>query len=263
MKLGFIGAGNMSGAILDGVLKGGLLQAEQLWISNHHGDKLERFARLGLHTTTDNCQVVRETDLVILGIKPQMFGQVLPQIAEQAKGKGVLSISPGYSLAWLREQLPGCHVMRAMPNTPLLVGKGCTAMVQSGDVPEELFETLKAVFSSAGEVFVVPEALIDAVIAAAGSSPAYFFRMADAMVSAGQALGLAPDEALRMAALTMEGSARMLLESGKTAGELKRQVCSPGGTTLAAMTAFDDYRFEEMVNEAMERCVRRSQELGK
>ena len=150
-----------------------------------------------------------------------------------------------------------------MPNTPLLVGKGCTALVQSGDVPEEIFAAVKAVFSSAGEVFVVPEALIDAVIAAAGSSPAYFFRMADAMVSAGQALGLAPDEALRMAALTMEGSARMLLESGKTAGELKRQVCSPGGTTLAAMTAFDDYRFEEMVNEAMERCVRRSQELGK
>ena len=144
MKLGFIGAGNMSGAILDGVLKGGLLQAEQLWISNHHGDKLERFARLGIHTTTDNCQVVRETDLVILGIKPQMFGQVLPQIAEQAKGKGVLSISPGYSLAWLREQLPGCHVMRAMPNTPLLVGKGCTALVQSGDVPEEIFAAVKA-----------------------------------------------------------------------------------------------------------------------
>lgn len=263
MKLGFIGAGNMSGAILDGVLKGGLLQAEQLWVSNRHEDKLERFARQGVHTTTDNCQVAREADLVILGIKPQMFGDALPQIAEQVRGKGVLSISPGYSLAWLQEQLPGCHVMRAMPNTPLLVGKGCTALAQSGDVPEELFEAVKAVFSSAGEVFVVPEHLIDAVIAVAGSSPAYFFRMADAMVSAGQSLGLAPDDALRMAALTMEGSARMLLESGKTAGELKRQVCSPGGTTLAALTAFDDYRFEEMVNEAMERCVRRSQELGK
>ena len=264
MKLGFIGAGNMSGAILDGVLKGGLLQAEQLWVSNRHQDKLERFARLGVHTTTDNCRVAREADLVILGIKPQMFGEVLPQIADEVKGKGVLSISPGYSLAWLREQLPGCHVMRAMPNTPLLVGKGCTALAQkSGDVPEDLFEEVKAVFSSAGEVFVVPEDLIDAVIAIAGSSPAYFFRMADAMVQAGQALGLEPEQALRMAALTMEGSARMLLEGGKTAGELTRQVCSPGGTTLAALTAFDDHHFEGMVNEAMERCVRRSQELGK
>ncbi|WP_294547482.1 pyrroline-5-carboxylate reductase [uncultured Pseudoflavonifractor sp.] len=263
MKLGFIGAGNMSGAILDGVLKGGLLQADQIWISNRHEDKLERFARLGVHTTTDNCQAARETDLVILGVKPQMFGEVLPEIAEQVKGKGVLSISPGYSLAWLREQLPGCHVMRAMPNTPLLVGKGCTALAERGDAPETLFDAVKAVFSSAGEVFVVPENLIDAVIAIAGSSPAYFFRMADAMVRAGQAQGLEPEQALRMAALTMEGSARMLLESGKTAGELERQVCSPGGTTLAALTAFDDYRFGEMVSEAMERCVRRSRELGK
>ncbi len=263
MKLGFIGAGNMSGAILDGVLKGGLLKADQLWISNRHEAKLARFALLGVHTTTDNRQVAREADLVILGIKPQMFGEVLPQIADELRGKGVLSISPGYSLSWLREQLPGCHVMRAMPNTPLLVGKGCTALARTDDVPEALFGAVKDVFSSAGEVFVVPEHLIDAVIAIAGSSPAYFFRMAAAMVDAGQALGLEPDDALRMAALTMEGSARMLLESGKTAGELTRQVCSPGGTTLAALTAFDDYHFEDMVAQAMERCVRRSQELGK
>lgn len=263
MKLGFIGAGNMSGAILDGVLKGGLLQADQLWVSNRHENKLERFARLGVHTTADNCQVARETELVILGVKPQAFGEVLPQIADQAKGKGVLSISPGYSLAWLQEQLPGCHVMRAMPNTPLLVGKGCTALAERGDVPEALFDAVKAVFSSAGEIFVVPENLIDAVIAIAGSSPAYFFSMADAMVQAGQALGLEPEQALRMTALTMEGAARMLLESGETAGKLKQQVCSPGGTTLAALTAFDDYRFGEMVNEAMERCTRRSRELGK
>ena len=239
MKLGFIGAGNMSGAILDGILKGGLLEAEQLWVSNRHPDKLERFARLGVHTTTDNRQVAREADLVILGIKPQMFGEVLPQIADALNGKGLLSISPGYSLAWLREQLPGCHVMRAMPNTPLLVGKGCTALARADDVPEALFAAVKDVFSSAGEVFVVLEHLIDAVIAIAGSSPAYFFHMAEAMVKAGQSLGLEPDDALRMAALTMEGSARMLLESGKTAGELKRQVSSPGGTTVAALTALD------------------------
>lgn len=263
MKLGFIGAGNMSGAILDGVLKGGLLRPEQILISNRHEDKLERFSQQGVRTTVDNLQVAREAELIILGVKPQMFGEVLPQIADEVRGKGVLSISPGYSLSWLRGQLPNCHVMRAMPNTPLLVGKGCTALAQSDQVPEPLFEAVKAVFSSAGEVFVVPEALLDAVIAIAGSSPAYFFRMAAAMVESGRVLGLGPEQALRMAALAMEGSARMLLESGRTAGELTRQVCSPGGTTLAALTAFDDHGFEEMIAQAMGRCVQRSQELGR
>ena len=171
-----------------------------------------------------------KADLVILGIKPQMFGEVLPQIADEVKGKGVLSISPGYSLAWLAGgSCPGCHVMRAMPNTPLLVGKGCTALAQkSGDVPEDLFEEVKAVFSSAGEVFVVaggsdrrgdrhrpaPHRPISSVWPTPWCRP-------------DRPLGLEPEQALRMAALTMEGSARMLLESGKTAGELARQVCSP------------------------------------
>lgn len=263
LKLGFIGAGNMSGAILNGVLGSGLLLPEQIMISNRHEDKLRQFQDRGVHTTTDNRELARWAELVVLGIKPQMFGDVLPEVASDLTGKGVVSISPGYSIAYLQSILPGCHVLRAMPNTPLLVGKGVTAVVGSPQAPKALFDALQQVFSSAGEVFVVSEDLMDAAIGVSGSSPAFFFRMADAMTRGAEAQGMDPVQALRMAALTMEGAARMLLESGRSAGELTRQVCSPGGTTLAALTAFDDFKFDDMIAQAMDRCVKRSKELGR
>ena len=178
-RLGFIGAGNMSGAILGGVLRSGLLTPNQITVSNRSAGKLARLANQGVHTTADNTVVVRESDLIILGIKPQMFADVLPQIAPVAAGKCVVSISPGYSLAYLCSVLPGAHVVRAMPNTPLLVGKGCTAVAEAPGVPDALFCAVREVFAAAGEVFVLPEALLGAVIGAAGSSPAFFFRMAD------------------------------------------------------------------------------------
>ena len=261
--LGFIGAGNMASAILNGILHTALLTPERIRMSNRHADKLEIPARRGVVTTTDNKLVARESDIIILGIKPQMFAEVLPELAPLLHGKCVVSISPGYSSAWIEARLPGAHVVRAMPNTPLLVGNGVTAVARALQAPKVLFDAVVEIFSAAGEVFVVDESELDAVIAVSGSSPAYFFRMADAMVKGAAKLGMDAEESLRLTALTMEGAARMLLESGGEAGELTRQVCSPGGTTLAALTAFDEFKFEEMVSEAMARCVKRSKELGK
>lgn len=261
--LGFIGAGNMASAILNGILCTGLLPPDRIRISNRHADKLEVPARRGVLTTVDNKQVAREADVIILGIKPQMFAEVLPEIAPLLWDKCIVSISPGYSVAWLQTQLPGAHVVRAMPNTPLLVGKGVTAVAEAPHVPQGLFDAVVEIFSAAGEVSVVNESMLDSVIAVSGSSPAYFFTMADAMVKGAGKLGMDPEEALHLTALTMEGAAKMLLESGGEAGELTRQVCSPGGTTLAALTAFEEFRFEEMIFEAMARCVKRSKELGK
>lgn len=260
--LGLIGAGNMAGAILGGVLGASLFPPERIWLSNRSEGKLERYAAMGIHTTTDNCAVAREAELLLLCVKPQTFAQVLPQVAPFTVGKGVVSISPGYSLKSLGKALPGSYVMRAMPNTPLLVGKGCTAVAETDTVPRELLEEVKAVFSAAGEVFLVSEEQMDTAISLSGSSPAFFFRMAGAMARYALPSGIDPGTAQRMAALAMEGAARMLLESGQTAQELTRQVCSPGGTTLAALSAFDELGFDETVREAMERCVRRSKELG-
>ncbi len=263
LSLGLIGAGNMAHAILGGILRQGLVTPDRLAVSNRSPGKLAPYRDMGVFTTVDNVEILRRCDLVFLAVKPQVLEGVLAQLAPYAAGKCLVSIAPGFTVAYLRERLPGCHVVRAMPNTPLLVGKGVTAVVEAPEVPEDTFRAVVEVFSAAGAVTVIPEERMNAVISLSGSSPAYFFAFADAMAKAGTELGMDPAEALRLAALSMEGAAGMLLESGCTAEELKRQVCSPGGTTLAALTAFDEFRLDDMVAQAMERCAQRAAELGK
>lgn len=261
--LGFIGAGNMVSAILNGVLETELAWPDQVWLSNRSPEKLAPWKAKGVHVTLDNAEVAQNAQVIVLGVKPQVMDQVLPQIAPFVAGKCVVSIAAGISSAYLKDRLPGALVVRTIPNTPMKLGKGATVVAQAPDVSAEIFHLACALFESAGAVAVIPESQMDDFIAVSGSSPAFFFRMAAAMVSAAEAVGIDPDLALRMAAQTMAGSAAMLLETGDTALELTRQVCSPGGTTLAALTAFDDYRFEEMIGEAARRCAQRSRELGK
>lgn len=263
MTFGWIGAGNMAHAILGGILKTGLLSPDRLAVSNRTPEKLEAYCARGLYTTTDNLALLRRCDVVFLAVKPQVLDGVLEQISAAAAGKCVVSIAPGFSVAYLKKRLPGCHVLRAMPNTPLLVGKGVTALVEAPEVPAAFFDAVTEIFSAAGTVTVIREEQMNAVIALSGSSPAYFFTFADAMVKGAAGLGIDPTQALRLAALAMEGAAKMLLETGETAGTLTRQVCSPGGTTLAALTAFRAYKLDDAVAQAMERCARRAGELGK
>lgn len=264
MRLGFIGAGNMASAIVEGALAGRLFAPEEICLSARHEDTLSSFAARGMHVTLDNREVARFADLIVLAVKPQQLDPVLSELRGFLDGKCVVSIAAGISTRYLRARLgEGVFLVRAMPNTPLALGCGATALTPKDDVPESLYEAATALFSAAGETALLDESLMNAVIGVSGSSPAFFFRMADAMVSAAAEHGIDPDVALRLAAKTMEGSARMLLLSGKTAAELTRQVCSPGGTTLAALTAFDELGFEGLIREAMLRSARRAQELGK
>lgn len=263
LVLGFVGAGNMNGAILRGLLKQGLVPPERVWLSNRSPEKLTPFAELGVHTTTDNQTVARQADLIVLGVKPQMFPDVLPALTGEVAGKCVVSIAAGISAASLREALPGAMVVRAMPNTPLMVGVGATAVARADEVPADLFQAVLDLFSAAGAVAVIDEGQMDDIINVNGSSPAWFFRMADVMVRRAVAAGIDAQTALTLTAKTMEGSARLLLESGKTPEELCRQVCSPGGTTLASLTAFADRDFDGLMLDAMDRCTKRSKELGK
>lgn len=263
MTLGFIGAGNMVSAILSGVLAQGLARPEEVWLSNRSAEKLEPWREKGVHVTLDNAVVAQNAQVMILGVKPQVFEAVVPQIAPYVAGKCVVSIAAGISSAYLKERLPGAMVVRVMPNTPMKLGKGATAVAQAPGVPDEVFAYVCSLFEAAGRIAVIPEEQMDDFIAVSGSSPAFFFRMAAAMVEAARSAGIDPDLALSMAAQTMAGSAAMLQETGQTAQELTQQVCSPGGTTLAALTAFDDYRFEEMMAQAAARCAQRSRELGR
>lgn len=259
-KLGLIGAGNMVSAILDGVLKSGMVSPENIWLSNRSAGKLEPWRARGVHTTLDNTRVVKETDVIVLGVKPQMFDAVLPPLAPFSAGKCFISIAAGISSHFIKQNLPGSMVIRAMPNTPMMVGAGATAM---GEGEGEVFDFACKLFASAGEVAVIPENKMDDFIAINGSSPAFFFRFAEVMVKEAEKAGIDGQLALKMAAQSMLGSAEMLRKSGISAKKLKEMVCSPGGTTLAALSAFDDYKFEEMYGEAARRCAERSRELGK
>ena len=263
LRLGFIGAGNMATAILDGVVAKGLFPSEHIVISNPRVEKLEHPKSLGTHVTCDNVQVAKEADIIILAVKPQMFESVLEGLREHCTGKCIVSIAAGISSDWIRARVSGALVVRVMPNTPLQLGLGATAVAQADEVPEALFQTVCSIFASAGVVSVIPESQMDDVIPVSGSSPAFFFRMAEVMVRWAVEQGMNEQTALELTATAMKGSAEMLLRSGRAAGELTRQVCSPGGTTLAALTAFDDRDFDGLLNDAMTRCTRRSKELGK
>ncbi len=263
LRLGFIGAGNMATAILDGVVSKRVFQANRIMISNPHSDKLEHPMSLGVGVTNSNEEVVINSDIIVLAVKPQKFEEVIRGICSLCEGKCIVSIAAGISTAWIRERIPGACVIRVMPNTPLQLGLGATAIADAPGVSDELFQCVCSIFSAAGSVAVIPESQMDDVIPVSGSSPAFFFRMADAMVHWAQEQGMDPDVALELTATAMKGSAEMLLSSGKSADELTKQVCSPGGTTLAALTAFDDRDFEGLISDAMSRCTQRSKELGK
>lgn len=261
--LGVIGAGSMGSAILQGALDAGVMSPEQVWLANPHSEKMTPFGEKGVHTTTSNLEAVRNVDILLLAVKPQILPGVLEEIRPETAGKCVISIAAGVSRRWLEEQLPGAWVICVMPNTPLMLGCGASAVTERGNVPEELYDFALRLFSAAGLVTQLPADRMNEIIPVSGSSPAFFFRMVSLMVQAAEKRGIDPETALQMAAKAMEGSARMLLESGRTAAELERQVCSPGGTTLAGLTAFDELGFDRMIDLAFERCTRRAYELGK
>lgn len=261
--LGVIGAGSMGSAILQGALDAGVMLPEQVWLANPHPEKMTPFGEKGVHTTTSNLEAVRNVDILLLAVKPQILPGVLEEIRPETAGKCVISIAAGVSRSWLEQQLPGAWVICVMPNTPLMLGCGASAVTERGNVPEDYYDFALRLFSAAGLVTQLPADRMNEIIPVSGSSPAFFFRMVSLMVQAAEKRGIDPETALQMAAKTMEGSARMLLESGRTAAELERQVCSPGGTTLAGLTAFDELGFDRMIDLAFDRCVRRAYELGK
>lgn len=263
VRLGFIGAGNMATAILDGVVTKRVFSPDHIMISNPHPDKLEHPKALGVGITTSNEEVVINSDIVILAVKPQMYESVIADIRNQCTGKCIVSIAAGISTTWIQERIPRASVVRVMPNTPLQLGLGATAIAEAPAVSDDLFQCVCSIFSAAGSVAVIPESQMDDVIPVSGSSPAFFFRMAEVMVRWASEQGMDPGVSLELTAAAMKGSAEMLLSSGKSANELTRQVCSPGGTTLAALTAFDDRNFDSLIYDAMSRCSRRSKELGR
>ena len=264
IMLGFIGCGNMAQAMLKGILSKGLFQKEDVIVSRRNEEALKVIGdELGIRITTDNKEVAEMADVLVLAIKPYQFAQVIPEIAESVKENAlIISIAAGQTISNI-ENLFGktIKLVRTMPNTPALVLAGATGMCFNANVTEEEKEQAVKLFESFGVVAQVEESMIDTVIGVSGSAPAYIFMVIEAMADAAVADGMPRAQAYELAAQTVYGSAKMVLETGKHPGELKDMVCSPGGTTIEAVRVLEEKGLRSAIIEGQMACVKKAREL--
>lgn len=264
MKLGFIGTGNMAGAIMGGIIKEGVFKAEEMIGSDIFAPGREKAkADYGIHVTADNREVVEKSEVIILSVKPQFYADTIAGIKDLVTDdKMIITIAPGKTLAWLEEQFgKKVKIIRTMPNTPAMVGEGMTAACPNSYVTEEELKYAVSILSAFGQVEVVSEKLMDVVVSVSGSAPAYVFLFIEAMADAAVADGMPRPQAYKFAAQTVYGSAKMVMETGRHPGELKDMVCSPAGTTIEAVRVLERNGFRSAVIEAMKACTEISKSL--
>lgn len=260
-RFGFIGFGNIAGAIAHGMLASGYIKPSQIGIYDLDVKKTEKL--LGSTVYPDASSLVRDCKYVFLTVKPQVYPMVLEEIKGAVTPETCLiTVAAGRTIAFVKEKIGlDCKVIRVMPNTPLMVGAGASALCKATPVTDEEFDMVFRCFSSCGAVCTVEEGQMDTVTAVSGSSPAFVFRFAQALINAGQAGGLSGEEAKKLVAGTLLGSAKMILESGRDIEALIRMVTSPNGTTEAGLRAMDAAGFTEAIKAAVEAAAKRSVEL--
>ncbi len=266
-KIGFIGAGNMATSLINGLIASGH-SPQQIWASDVDQDKLQSLGeKLGIHTAASNEVLVKESDVIVLAVKPQALQSVAVGVGKliQQKNALVVSIAAGInqeSLAqWLGSQV---SIVRCMPNTPALVLTGATALHSNASVNDEQRNLAENIMRSVGlAIWVDDEKKLDAVTAVSGSGPAYFFLLMEAMEKTAIGLGLDPRTARLLVQQTALGAAKIALESSDSPEELRVRVTSPGGTTQSAIEAFQQGGFENLVNNALHAAYERSIEMSK
>ena len=265
-KIGFIGAGNMAGAIIGGIVKSNLVKSENVIASAKTMANLERLQQeYNINVTLDSKEVVKNSDIVFMAVKPNIFDGVLEGVADLIDDKKiVVSIAAGKSIEAI-ENIIGADkkIVRTMPNTPALVNEGMSALCPNKNIEDEELKIVKYIFDSFGKSEVVGEYLIDAVIGVSGSSPAYVFMFIEAMADAAVMAGMPRKQAYNFAAQSVLGSAKMVLESGKHPGELKDMVCSPAGTTIDAVKVLENEGMRSAVINAVCACVEKSRKMSK
>ena len=263
-SIAFIGAGNMAGALIRGLLGTNTVAPERIVASDVDTARLEVLgSELGIRTSTDNAEAVRGADVVVLATKPQVLAQALPGVAAALEPDALLiSIAAGVSSKLIERLSPeGARVVRTMPNTPALVGAGATAIAAGTHATPSDLDLAETLFRSVGVCVRVPEAQIDAVTGLSGSGPAYVFATIEALRDAGVREGLEEELALTLASQTVYGAARLLLEQDESPATLRERVTSPGGTTRAGLDALASAGFAETIAGAVRAATRRSVEL--
>lgn len=260
-KIGFIGCGNMAGAMIGGIIKSGLMKKDEIIASAVHEETTKRAAKeFGIDTTTDNVQVAKNARVVVLAVKPVYYFQVIDEIKDVVNEEQIIiSIAPGITIKSMEERFgKSVKMVRTMPNTPALVGEGITAMCINDNMTEEETQYAKSILESFGKAEIIKENLMDVVVSVSGSSPAYVFMFIEAMADAAVADGMPRKQAYTFAARSVLGSAKMVLETGRHPGELKDMVCSPGGTTIEAVRVLEEKGMRSSVIEAMKACTKKA-----
>lgn len=264
MKIGFIGLGNMGSAILGGIIKQGNVKPEDIIVTDKAPMALQKAVdMLKVTAVPENTMVAKQADVLFLAIKPQIYEAVIREIASEVKdGAIVISIAPGKKIEWMDGLFGGGKkIVRCMPNTPALVGAGCTGVCANSLVSEQEMMQVMALLNCFGKAYPVPESLMDTVVGVSGSSPAYVFMMIEAMADAAVADGMPRAQAYEFAAQAVYGSAKMVLDSKLHPGVLKDMVCSPGGTTIEAVRVLEEKGFRSAIIEAQKACVDKSKNM--
>ena len=264
-KIAFLGGGNMAEALIKGMLSADVSTADQMIVSDVSSSRLTYLkGRYRLSITARNSDAVRDADVVLLCVKPQMIDEVLAEIAPLAHAsKLVISIAAGVPIARIEHALPGKpRVIRVMPNTPALVLSGASGIAPGRTVTDADRALAEEIFGAVGRVVFVEEKLMDAVTGLSGSGPAYVFTFIEALADAGVKVGIPRAVAMELAVQTVLGSARMVLETKEHPASLRDKVTSPGGTTIAGLHELEKGKFRAVLMSAVEAATRRSRELG-
>lgn len=263
-RIGFIGCGKMAEAIIGGMIKSELVSANQILASAKTNATVEKVTEeYAIGATLHNREVAKKADMLILAVKPDLHEEVIEEISNVVKRDAVvITIAAGITLEFLEVAFKRkIKAVRVMPNTPSLVGEGMSAICANDTVKEEELQDVIRLFESFGKAEVLPEKLMDAVPAVSGSSPAYVYMFIEALADGAVQQGIARNQAYTMAAQAVLGAAKMVLETGKHPGELKDNVCTPGGATIEAVTTLEKQGFRAAVVSAMEACTGKSKKL--
>ena len=263
LKLGVIGAGNMATAIVNGITDKKVIDASQIMIYDIDKEKLRSFSDNGVKIACSEAEIIENCSYVLLAVKPQIYSAVLETIKPACKGNNIfISIAAGISGGFIKNALGyDAKVVLVMPNTPILVGHGSSALASVEPTPRNEFEDVLKIFSSCGEAVEVLPSLMKEVIALNGSSPAFIYKFAQIFTDRGVELGFEKEVANKLFANALIGSALMMLNTGKTHQELIDAVSSKGGTTVAGLQAMEEHKLKEALLAGYDACTNRAYEL--
>lgn len=262
--IGFIGGGNMASAMIGGILKSGLAAKEQIIATAKTTKTTDSLSeRFGISASTDNTAATKQSDILFLAVKPYLFEEIIVEIKDYVRPETlIISIAAGQTLEKIEHVFEkNIKLVRAMPNTPALVGEAMSALCSNQNVTEDDLSDAKAIFNSFGKCEVVPESMMDTVIGVSGSSPAYVYMFIEAMADAAVADGMTRAQSYKFAAQAVLGAAKMVLETETHPGALKDAVCSPGGTTIEAVAMLEQLGLRSTVINAQRACVQKSRDM--